>query len=567
MKTLSDLRRNLWPRLLLLVLLLLAAAGLHRLALWQYDSLLNERALHDVSLRLQQGTPFHWPMEDAGELDGEVHGLGEYRFHKGVLRSELPGSDPHFSLALADRLIDRRYNRLQIHMTSSAATRLQVFHRVSETDDCVFGSQWVEVVEGQQLLDLPLDRLQWHAVAITDRGRDSSKPDARWGGEHGVITELRIDPANQAGLRLQIADIKLYASQGWPLVSPSDIRVVDGLPLQPSASDIVVLDARNFSEALEWLRDHRDTPLLLADGTEPRTPELSLRLRNRVLNEVPHAVWFPLVPDEVMLGRIAGLSLSPPAHPDAYWVWDDYQQPAAIMALLLALLYGLCLANPAGYPRLALATQVAILPLMAACVWVNARNLDSLTGIVCVLMLAGTGTAWGLQQGVRWQERLGFVKPTVAAWRETALLTLPAVVILLGLSWWGGRWESVSAEALSRHFWLYPFWVVVQQLFLSCWFASLLGQALRVDVRSHWLPMAGGLAGLGFSLLHFPNYGAMMTVLFMGTGWACLWLRHRSLWPLVASHVLLGTLFRLLMPAEFRVDGDVGLMYFAWLWY
>jgi len=145
MKTLSGLRQGLWPRLLLFALLLVAAIGLHRAALWQYDHLLGERALHDLSLRLQQGTPFYWPMRSAHELDGEVHGLGDHQFHKGALRFESANDDPHFSLALADRLIDHRYNHLEIRLTASQPTRLQVFHRVMETDDFVFGSQWVEV--------------------------------------------------------------------------------------------------------------------------------------------------------------------------------------------------------------------------------------------------------------------------------------------------------------------------------------------------------------------------------------------------------------------------------------
>src|SRR5690606_5219738 len=98
---------------------------------------------------------------------------------------------------------------------------LQVFHRVSETDDFVFGSQWVDVAEGEQTLVLPLDRLQWYAVPVTDRGRDSAKPDARWGGESGVITELRIDPANRAGLQLQIARINTQLGNHTAFATPA----------------------------------------------------------------------------------------------------------------------------------------------------------------------------------------------------------------------------------------------------------------------------------------------------------------------------------------------------------
>ncbi|TNF33817.1 MAG: CPBP family intramembrane metalloprotease [Gammaproteobacteria bacterium] len=567
MKTLAGLRQGLWPRLLLFALLLVAASGLHRAALWQYDHLLGERALHDLSLRLQQGTPFYWPMRAAHELDGEVHGLGDHQFHKGALRFESTNGDSHFSLALADRLIDHRYNRLEIRLTASQPTRLQVFHRVMETDDFVFGSQWVEVAEGEQVLTLALDRMQWYAVAITDRGQQSTKPDARWGGERGVITELRIDPANQAGLKMKISNIALTPDVPWPVMQATDIQLADGLPADPLASTIVVLDARQFAGQLDWLRDHRDAPLVLADGTAMRTPELGLQLRNRVLHEVPQAVWFPAVPDATMLARIHALGALEAPYPDAHWFWSDYRQPAAIIALLLSLLFGLCLMNPAGWLRVALAAQVLLLSLMALCVWINARHLDSITGVVSVLVLLGTGVAWGMTQGGRWQDRLGLVAPSWLAWRDAMLLTLPALLLLAGISWWGGRWQQVSWEAIAGNFWMYPFWVVVQQAFLSCWLATMLGRLFATDAQPQWLPVAGGIAGFAFALLHFPNYGAMLTVLFMGTGWACLWLRHRSIWPLVMSHVLLGAMFRVLMPVEFRVDGDVGLMYFAWLWY
>lgn len=566
MKTTPDWRSRTWPLLLSLLLLAGSAIGLRQLALWQYDSLLADRALHDLSLRLRGDTPFRWPFRERAELVGDIHGLGDYRVRDGVLSFTAADDDPYFSLGLTGRQIDHGYNRLQLTLWTDAPARLQLFHRVPDTDDFVFASPFIAAEAGEQSLSLDLAALDWHAVALTAAGEQMPRPAGRWGGSHGVISDFRIDPVDRAGTHVRLQSVSLQRGSAWPALDASRVHVANGLPDKPAADDIVVVDARQHEALDHWLEAHRDAALLLADGTALRTPESAFRFRQWVLARVPQAIWFPHAPDARLLQRIHHLPADAVA-PDAHWPWADARHASSLVAVLAAGLSLWCLfMGVRVLPRLSRILLAAAIPVLAACVWMQVRNLATVQGGIALAALAVSAFAFAWRQPGPWLQRLGLVRPPTGALHETAWLTLPALLVLMVLGGVNGSWQSIPVQEITHRFGIYPLWVVLQQLFLCAWFATALAEAF--DLRRHrpWLPLAGLVAGTGFALLHFPNFGAMGTVLFMGTGWACLWLRHRSLWPLVISHALLGILFSLLMPVEFRMDGDVGQMYFAWLW-
>ena len=51
----------------------------------------------------------------------------------------------------------------------------------------------------------------------------------------------------------------------------------------------------------------------------------------------------------------------------------------------------------------------------------------------------------------------------------------------------------------------------------------------------------------------------------MGYCWVALYLRYGSLYPVIISQAILGTLMREIAPAVLQIEGDVGPVYYEWL--
>lgn len=550
------LSRSRWRLLLVFLLLLLAGSLLLRsLALWQYDRLLTEQALHELSARGQGETPFRWWVDDAPVLDRH-HDLGDFQSTKEGLSFTAAGKDPFVYLPTLRQQIPAAYNRLQLELHASEATKLQLFHKTLDRRDAILASHWIDVQPGWQTLDIPLNQQYWHILPL-DGGPSEGR--GRWGGASGVITDLRLDPADRAGVRITLRGLVLKASVVLP--DTRQLVLTGDLPTQPAGS-LVALDMRQAQAIQPWLQAHRGEPLLLADATPWRTPESAYRFRQWALAQVPQAIWFPAVPNEAVLQTLRELPESKAVLPDARWHWPDWRWPVALSALLALVVYA---GIVAARLRFAGDRIVAVLAgvWIAAAVWIQAGQLSTASGVLATGSLGLAVLFWLWRQPGVWWQRLGLQKPTWAAWRETLWLSLPAAAVL---AWMALSAEETVREVSYRDLLMYPLWVVIQQLFLSVWLTSLLAWSVDLPQRRAWLPIIGVLAGFVFALLHFPNYGAMAVVYLMGTGWACLWLRHRSLWPLMVSHAVLGLAFSLLMPGWLRLDGNVGAAYFAWLW-
>lgn len=83
----------------------------------------------------------------------------------------------------------------------------------------------------------------------------------------------------------------------------------------------------------------------------------------------------------------------------------------------------------------------------------------------------------------------------------------------------------------------YPLWGVAQQFLVLSLFAH------NLDRLGAPRPAVLAIAGVGFSLVHTPNWALVAATFVLGPWCAWLFFRHRNLWPLGLAHGVLGALF------------------------
>jgi membrane protease YdiL (CAAX protease family) len=102
---------------------------------------------------------------------------------------------------------------------------------------------------------------------------------------------------------------------------------------------------------------------------------------------------------------------------------------------------------------------------------------------------------------------------------------------------------------------LYFVWACIQQWVLQGFFLSRL---LRVLDHSTW---AAGAAAVLFAMAHTPSPILMAVTLVCGLAACLFFLRYRSLYPLIAAHMILGTVIAVTIPEPVDHDMYVGLAY------
>lgn len=83
----------------------------------------------------------------------------------------------------------------------------------------------------------------------------------------------------------------------------------------------------------------------------------------------------------------------------------------------------------------------------------------------------------------------------------------------------------------------YPLWGWLQQLLVL---GIAVGNLEQLGVARPWLVT---IAGIGFALVHVPDWPLCAATLLLGATCALLFLRHRNLWPLGVLHGWLGACF------------------------
>jgi hypothetical protein len=125
----------------------------------------------------------------------------------------------------------------------------------------------------------------------------------------------------------------------------------------------------------------------------------------------------------------------------------------------------------------------------------------------------------------------------------TACGVLGMLVFGMGMAYAQGRWEEVFGRIFTWRLFpaigLYFPWALLQQTLFQFY---LLGR-LRVLIPSKSPLPAIALTGIGYALVHLPNWGVTVVSLLAGIFWSSLYYAFRVLSPLALSHAILGSTF------------------------
>jgi hypothetical protein len=175
--------------------------------------------------------------------------------------------------------------------------------------------------------------------------------------------------------------------------------------------------------------------------------------------------------------------------------------------------------------------------VFVATVRVRPPYLDFVLAAAAVALIVGSAARsrriWTLAQSVdprgargAWQAALGFTALALAVLAAAAVLVARASGVALADRF--GNWHMLAAAPL------YFGWALLQQyIFQFYW----LGRWLQLVPA--WAAVA--VTALAFSAVHYPRWPVMAVTLVACTAWSLVYLRWRTLLPLVISHGLLGT--------------------------
>ena len=159
-----------------------------------------------------------------------------------------------------------------------------------------------------------------------------------------------------------------------------------------------------------------------------------------------------------------------------------------------------------------------------------------------------------------WREGLG-LNMGLQPWLIVGIGTAVFLLLLIGLGFILGIMDGLDFESISKRIHRYLFLAVIQQLILG----PILALTLLRLTSSHVLAVL--IAASFFSLFHFPNIPLAAVTFVAGLLWVHVYLRYGTILPQVISHVLLGSVFLILIPALIGGSGKVGFNYFPSIGY
>jgi hypothetical protein len=170
------------------------------------------------------------------------------------------------------------------------------------------------------------------------------------------------------------------------------------------------------------------------------------------------------------------------------------------------------------------------------------RYIDVILGLIAVGLIA----ARTARSRMIWRQLpLAAREPRAArraAWRSmigfTALVAVVFMLMGAVLAYSSDGWPGVARRLGNWHLLvacaLYFPWALLQQFVFQFY---LLGRLLVLVPYGFAVPAAA----VAFSMVHFPRVPVMAATMLGGVIWAVTYARYRTLWPLAASHAILGS--------------------------
>lgn len=545
--------------LLITLFLVGAIAANGFLVLKLQDSLLLQRASYDFALQQSGAHPFHWAMDSEHDLlRVDRNSLEDLEFVNGQLHARSADADPYFWLNLRGRYIDaNRFPTLRLRIHSERNGRLQLHHQVVDQSGLVLGASGIELNEGWQTLHIDLNKQRWKPYGQYDPELSA----LAWGGSRGVVTALRIDPITSAGVEIKIDAVELLESSGARGLAKKTVTELACHWLE-------------LARCLQNLHDNSKEIIVVYDDSIWRLPQSSLYLREQSISVNPDVIFVP---------RSSSLET---VSTEAETILEDIDWPlrntewfiAGFSLFVLLAVLGLQSWARQGRELLLQGIDLFVAILALSLVWLLASNrINPATLVVAGAAIAIIGLqlqrriqthAGGAASLDQWRTELGINWSSWPQWRGNALVTLAFAVLMLALLKIGGEGLRNGSDDLLRGLFVYPLWALPQQIVLGPVLALMVFRCLDGHLQdpARHRCVAAVIAGFLFSLLHLPNFALSVATLLLGSFWAWSFLRYRSVIPLAICHGILGTCFREMAPSELRMNGDIGLLFYQWLW-
>lgn len=496
-------------RSILIAVLLLA--GAFALANVAFDHYLVAQCELDLARAMRGQSRLSFDFEQPRDLiGGSIDGARRVHIIEGVLHAELPSGVANVRLNLRGLALDAsRFSHLdaRIHLSAPAQAHL-IFDEPGKLEQ---QNVAIDLVAGWNELQLELAKLDFQPHQSTGR--------QRWGGDNGLIGELRLYLSGPPGLligldHLRFGQSTLNDSQTPPVIDWIDAdqalgRLQTGSLRRPAGSERL--------------------GILLNLATT--RPEQNLLLRERIRQIDADAVFWPRwrgIP-----APVSDVSVVLPGWTPGWWlvlsyallaIWIRWRSNCARRQDLLELVLGMA-------PILALTVGLGLTEQTSA---------DTRAWLACALLfqLSGIRTAGSSLVG----SRTGWAALLKMLALISALLLLTAAVTQ---HWQIPGWQRIGAYL--------PFVLVQQALLLG-----FLWPRLQALAPTH----AHGLTALIFGLAHAPNFALMCLCMLAAWWWTRHFKQYRSWLPIVATHYLLGLLVISCLPGDWLYSAETGLRYF-----
>lgn len=551
---------------LLFSVFLLFLVGLYLLmqgCLALQDYFFSQRALFEVNTSIHHETLFFWDMEQDGELlELERYDLDNLRFEEGMLKARSKGKDPYFWLNFKGRTLDAKiYDVIQVRFFSSAKSQMQLHVHFLESDKVVYGTSNIPIEVGWQTITLPLSNQKWQTF-YSEAGhmRVQTK---KWGGQQQIVTGVRLDPLVHAEIDFAIDWIKLLSSSSSS--SPGiKTHETTAESLRNSISSVNLL-TQSWDSIRGQIAALREGPSIVVDASPWRIPLSSVWLQEEIKKLAPQAIFFPHPINFNQMLQQASASSADLVDPLKTWRGHLFLTSLFIIGLTVLLLV---YAKKVSV-RLSAWLELSLILVFSTLLWLlSTQSLDWLFMsnaigflLVSILLLSN--------RGGNWLQKLGLIWPTKAETLISVFLTLLIAGLMVFLSTYYGQFASTNWNKLVEGFLIYPFWGIIQQIYLGPILTGLILASIsgNQECSTRVAIFVAIVVGFIFALAHAPNFSLMSATFVMGACWSYLYQRFGSIIPLAISHGILGSLFRELAPQQLRMNGSVGLSHFDWLWF
>jgi len=490
---------------------------------------------------------FSWVLDSPHELVGPSAELWQKAAGDGL---ENITSQPVISVPFQGQTLDARtFARLAVEYEASRPWRMRVHFSTAENHDEYFSDEIQIPASQQRQMIIPLDQLNWHTIPQKpprSRPAEQLENDARWGGDRGQVSSLLLyflpvhpEPENPSASRART--LRIYAlSFPWP--APSANQPGNARAFSPTGQEKTAASIDIHTRVIPCRRKTawpEQNALLPASRSVIR-----LELDSPCLFP-EHTIWLDnqtrLTPQTVFL-------------PEKPWPVTSATGHLLAFGLFALVAFGIrffCLKNKGVTTG-------------------TRQRFTRWPGFLLVLLTLNYGMASGLEAAINWLPSgakqllafLGVVPIVIWLWRNDAkrLRKNPADRVIFGvvivLSVLASLILQYKANAAfnTLAFAKYLIWAIIQQLIIGPFVATRLHRQCGLSSMESAL-----LAGLVFSLLHFPNPALMLITAFAGTLWAWLWLRYRLLLPLAISHALLALSLFAWADSWWLTSGRVGM--------